>query len=47
MMEVVSTSEMSVNFYENTQHNIPENIFILAAEGTRNLVLSMKEIGAA
>jgi hypothetical protein len=25
MMEAVSTSEMSVNFYKNTQRNIPED----------------------
>jgi hypothetical protein len=25
MMEAESTSEMSVNFYQTTQHNIPED----------------------
>jgi hypothetical protein len=28
MMEAVSTSEKSVNFYETTRRNIPEEIFI-------------------
>jgi hypothetical protein len=28
MMEAVNTSETSVNFYETTQHNIPEDIHI-------------------
>jgi hypothetical protein len=32
MMEAVSTSESSVNFYEATQRNIPEDV--LAAERT-------------
>jgi hypothetical protein len=32
MMEAVNTSETSVNFYQTTRHNIPEDvIFILAA----------------
>jgi hypothetical protein len=31
MMDAAKTSEMTVNFYQNTQHNIPEDIiFILA-----------------
>jgi hypothetical protein len=30
-MEAVSTSETSVNFYETTRRNIPEDIIILAA----------------
>jgi hypothetical protein len=25
MMEAVSTCEMSVNYYQTTQHNIPED----------------------
>jgi hypothetical protein len=29
MMEAVSTSEMSVNFYETTQSNIPEGSHLL------------------
>jgi hypothetical protein len=28
MMETPGTSEMSVNFYQNSQRNIPEDIFI-------------------
>jgi hypothetical protein len=31
MMEAVSTSETSVNFYQTTRYNIPEVILILAA----------------
>jgi hypothetical protein len=31
MMEAVSTSEMSVNFYETTWHNIPEDGRLLTA----------------
>jgi hypothetical protein len=31
MMEAVSKSETSVNFYEIIRRNIPEDIFILAA----------------
>jgi hypothetical protein len=34
MMEVVSTSEKSVNFYQTPRLNIPEFIFILAAVTT-------------
>jgi hypothetical protein len=30
MMEAVSTSEMSVTFYETTQHNIPEDRTLIA-----------------
>jgi hypothetical protein len=33
MMEAVSTSEMSVNFYQTSWHNIPED-FILATMRT-------------
>jgi hypothetical protein len=29
MMGAVSTSETSVNFYQNTRRDIPEDIFIL------------------
>jgi hypothetical protein len=28
MMEAVSTSETSVNFYEITRHNIPEDNYV-------------------
>jgi hypothetical protein len=31
MVEAASTSETSVNFYQTTFYNIPEDIFILAA----------------
>jgi hypothetical protein len=34
MMEAAITSETSVNFYETTRRNIPEDIFILAAVKT-------------
>jgi hypothetical protein len=34
MMEVASTSERSVNFYQTTRRNNPEAIFILAAART-------------
>jgi hypothetical protein len=34
MMEAVSTFETSVNFYQTTRRNIPEDIFILAAVRT-------------
>jgi hypothetical protein len=31
MMEAVSSSEMSVNFYQTVQHNIPEDSHLLPA----------------
>jgi hypothetical protein len=34
MMEEVSTSETSVNFYETTRRNIPEGCRLLAAVRT-------------
>jgi hypothetical protein len=34
MMDEVSTTETSVNFYQTTRRNIPEDIFILAAVRT-------------
>jgi hypothetical protein len=34
MMEVVSTSERPVSFYQTTRRNISEDIFILAAVRT-------------
>jgi hypothetical protein len=34
MMEVGSTSETLVNFYQTTRRSIPEDIFILAAVRT-------------
>jgi hypothetical protein len=39
MMEAVSTSDTSVNFYQTTQRNIPEDshLFIFAAVKTLNL----------
>jgi hypothetical protein len=37
MMEAVSTSETSFNFYETTRRKIPEDIFVRAAVKTRSL----------
>jgi hypothetical protein len=34
MTEAASTSETSVNFYQTTRRNIPEDIFIFAAVRT-------------
>jgi hypothetical protein len=34
MMEAIISSETSVNFYQTTRRNIPEDIFILAAVRT-------------
>jgi hypothetical protein len=39
MMKVASTSETSVNFYQTTWLNIPEDSLILAAVRTRKLNL--------
>jgi hypothetical protein len=37
MMEAVSTSETSVNFYETTRRNIPENCHLHARRRRENL----------
>jgi hypothetical protein len=34
MIEAAITSETSANLYQTTRHNIPEDIFILAAVRT-------------
>jgi hypothetical protein len=34
IIRAVSTSETSVNFYQTTRRNIPEDIFILVAVST-------------
>jgi hypothetical protein len=39
MMDALSTSETSVNFYQTTRRNIPEEgTFILATLTTRNII---------
>jgi hypothetical protein len=40
IMETVSTSETSVNFYQTTRRNIREDIFIHVAVRTSNLTSS-------
>jgi hypothetical protein len=44
MMEAVSTSETSVNFYETTRHNIPEDSHLHAANG-QQIIRKSKHTG--